>query len=132
MAAWGTGSFENDDAANWLSDLGTIAPDDLKRIFVQAASNPSYLEAPAARVVVVAAEVVAALNSRAEEVPPEITQWTTNQPACTPELKDLALRALERVRKNSELKDLWLEADGLNDWIAAIQDLQTRVASSSD
>jgi len=34
---------------------------------------------------------------------------------------------LERVRKNSELKDLWLEADGLNDWIAAIQDLQTRV-----
>jgi hypothetical protein len=46
----------------------------------------------------------------------------------TPGPKALTVRALERVRKNSELKDLWLEADGLNDWIAAIQDLQTREA----
>jgi len=129
MAGWGTGSFENDDAANWLSELGTIAPDDLTRIFVQAADNPSYLEASAARVVVAAAEVVSALGSHAEGVPLEIIKWTTNRPASTPELKGLALRALERVRKNSELKDLWLEADGLNDWTAAIQDLQTRVGS---
>jgi hypothetical protein len=35
---------------------------DLTQIFVQAADNPSYLEASAASVVVAAAEVVAALN----------------------------------------------------------------------
>jgi len=129
MGAWGTGSFENDDAADWLAELGTIVPDDLTEILVQAADNLSYLQAPASRIVVAAAEVVAALNgSPAQEVPPEIVEWTTNRQASIPELKALALRALERVRKNSELKDLWLEADGLNDWIAAIQDLQTRVA----
>jgi hypothetical protein len=128
MEAWGTGSFENDDAADWLAELGTIAPDDMAQIFLQAAENPGYLEVPASSVVVAAAEVIAALNgSPAEEVPPEIVKWTTNRQASTQELKALALRALERVRKNSELKDLWLEADGLNDWIAAIQDLQTRV-----
>jgi hypothetical protein len=27
MVAWGTGSFENDDAADWLAKVGTIAPD---------------------------------------------------------------------------------------------------------
>jgi hypothetical protein len=130
MAGWGTGSFENDDAAGWLAKLGAIGPEDLTQIFVQAADNPSYLEAPAASVVVAAAEVIAVLNgSPSDGVPPEIVQWTANRLASTPELKALALRALERVRKNSELKDLWLEADGLNDWIAAIQDLQTRVAS---
>jgi hypothetical protein len=128
MGAWGTGSFENDDAADWIAELATIVPDDLTQIFVQAADYPSYLEAPASRVVVAAAEVIAALSgSPAQEVPPEIIKWTTNRQASTQELKALALRALERVRKNSELKDLWLEADGLNDWIAAMQDLQTRV-----
>jgi hypothetical protein len=128
MGAWGSGSFENDDAADWLTELGTTTLDDMTQIFVQAADNPTYLEAHASRVVVAAAEVIAALNgSPAQEVPSEIVKWTTNRQASTQELKALALRALERVRKNSELKDLWLEADGLNDWIAAIQELQTRV-----
>ena len=62
MAAWGSGSFENDDAADWLAELGTIVPDDLTKIFGQAADDPAYFEAPAASVVVAAAEVVAALN----------------------------------------------------------------------
>jgi len=130
VGAWGSGSFENDDAADWLAQLGTIAPDDLTKIFGQAADDTTYFEAPAARVVVAAAEVVAALKgSPVKGVPPEIVKWTTNRQKPTPELKALALRALDRVRKNSELKDLWLEADGLNDWTAAIQDLQTRVGS---
>jgi hypothetical protein len=130
MGAWGSGSFENDDAADWLAKLDTITFDDLTKIFGQAADDPAYFEAPAASVVVAAAEVVAALNgSPAREVPQEIVKWMMNRPAPTPEVKALALRALDRVRKNSELKDLWLEADGLNDWTAAIQDLQTRVGS---
>src|SRR5580704_2847212 len=130
MGEWGTGSFENDDAADWLAELGSRVPDDLTQILLQAADNPAYLEAPASRIAVAAAEVIAALNgSPAPEAPPEIIKWTTNRQTSTRELKALALRALERVRKNSELKDLWLEADGLNDWIAAIQDLQTRVGT---
>jgi len=128
--AWGTGSFQNDYAADWLAKLGTIAPDDLTQIFAQAADHPGYLEAPAASIVVAAAEAVATLTGApGNGVPPEIIKWTTNRQASTPELIALALRALQRVRKDSELKDLWLEADGLNDWIAAIQDLQTRVGS---
>ena len=133
MGAWGAGSFENDDAKDWLAGLGSIAPDGLTRIFAEAADHPGYLEAPAACVVIAAGEVVAAVNgASAEGLPAEIVQWTTSHPAAvaelkTPELRALALRALERVRKNSELKDLWLEADGLNEWIAAVQDLQTRV-----
>ena len=29
MGAWGSGSFENDDAADWIAQLGAIGPDDL-------------------------------------------------------------------------------------------------------
>ena len=131
MGAWGSGSFENDDAADWLAELATITPDDLTRIFTRAADDPGYLEVPDASAVVVGAEVMAALyDSPAKNVPPQIVEWTeTNRQTSTPELKALAIRALDRVRRDSELKDLWLEVDGLNDWIAAIQELQTRLAT---
>jgi hypothetical protein len=62
MGAWGSGSFENDDAADWLAELGSIVPDDLTQILVHAAENPGYIEAPASRIVVAAAEIIAALN----------------------------------------------------------------------
>ena len=129
VGAWGTGSFENDDAADWVAGLGTIEPDDLTKILVQAADDPAYLEAPAASAAVAAGEVVAALNgSAAEGAPAAIVDWAKKYPqALTPELRAVAVRALERVRRNSELKDLWLEADGLNEWIAAIRELQGRL-----
>ncbi len=45
MGAWGTGSFENDDAADWVGKLGTLTPDGLTKVLVQAADDPAYLEA---------------------------------------------------------------------------------------
>jgi hypothetical protein len=127
--AWGTGSFENDEAAAWLRNLHAILPEDLTRILGQAADDPAYLEAPAASVAVAASEVVAALNGAPSEGSlPEIADWTRKHArAFTPELKTLAIRALDRVRRNSELKDLWLQADGLNDWVGALKDLQARL-----
>ena len=129
MGGWGTGSFENDDAADWLAHLATIGPADLGKIFTQAADDASYLEAPAASITVAAAEVLAALNGAPPSTaPPAIDEWLKKYPkVSTPELNALAVRALERVRRNSELKDLWMEADGLNDWITAIKELQERL-----
>jgi hypothetical protein len=127
--AWGSGSFENDDAADWLAKLGTVTAADLKKILEQVADDPEYCEAPAASVAVAAVEVIAALSGSAGTgTPAAIVEWAKKNPnAGSPELKALALRALDRVRRNSELKDLWLEADGLNDWTASLQDLQTRL-----
>lgn len=129
MGSWGTGSFENDDAKDWLATLSAVTPDDLMQILVRAAEDPEYLEAPAASVAVAAAEVVAAWSgSPASTVPREIVEWTKKDPQPpSPDLKAAAVRALERVRRNSEVKDLWMEADGLNDWILAIRELQARL-----
>jgi hypothetical protein len=133
VGGWGTGSFENDDAKDWLANLAAVGPADLAKIFSHAADDPAYLEAPAASIVVAAAEVLAALNGSPSPVaPPAIEEWLKKYPRIsTPELNALALRALERVRKNSELKDLWMEADGLNDWTAAIRDLQGRLGGAN-
>jgi len=133
VGGWGTGSFENDDAMGWLSRLAAIGPADLAKIFTQAADDPAYLEASAASIVVVAGEALAALNgSPAPAAPPAIEEWVKKYPRIsTPELNALAVRALERVRRNSELKDLWMEADGLNDWTGVMRDLQARLGATS-
>ena len=129
MGAWGTGSFENDEAKDWVAGLDKIATEELTRILVRAADDPEYLEAPAAYVAIAAGEVVAALGrAPAEGVPVAIAEWARkHSEALTPELKALAIRTLERVRTNSEVKDLWMQADGLNDWIVAIRELQGRL-----
>jgi Domain of unknown function (DUF4259) len=129
VGAWGTGSFENDDAKDWAAGVDKIAPEELTRILARAADDPEYLEAPAAYIAVAAAEAVAAFGGApGGSVPAAIIEWATAHPqAITPELKGLAIRTLERVRTNSEVKDLWMQADGLNDWIAAIRELQGRL-----
>jgi len=135
MAGWGTGSFENEDAQDFLGQLKSLGIDDLKRILARAADQEGYLEAPESSIAVAAAEVVAALvvagkkEASSPAAPREIADWTNrNQTAVPPDLVDLARRAVERVRTNSELKDLWLEAEGLNEWSAALRDLQQRLS----
>jgi Domain of unknown function (DUF4259) len=137
MGGWGTGSFENDDAQNWLGKLNTVA--DLTPLLARAAENTDYLEAPEASIAVAAAEVVAAVKGApAEKLPKEISDWKDKiaaQPssvAAVAALAPLAVQAVDRVRTNSELKDLWLEADGLNDWSAALRDLAARLTRSAD
>ena len=144
MGGWGTGSFENEDAQGFLDRLHSLGIDDLRRILARAADKDDYLEAPESGIAVAAAEVVAALVVAARIVatkeapspaaPREIMDWTSknwtskNQSLVPSDLVDLARRAVERVRTNSELKDLWLEAEGLNEWNAALRELTERLS----
>jgi hypothetical protein len=134
MPGWGTGSFENEDAQNFLGRLNSLGVDDLRAILSRAADQQDYLEAPESSAVVAAAEVVAALAAAARDetasstTPRQISDWMSkNTTALPPDLIDLARRAVERVRINSELKDLWLEAEGLNEWSTALRGLEERL-----
>jgi Domain of unknown function (DUF4259) len=129
MGGWGAGSFENDDAQNFLGELGSKEPEDLKLILAHAADHEGYLEAPDSSVAIAAAEVVAAAKGHpTPSVPARISEWIGRfEGAPSVEMTELARRAVERVRLNSELKDLWLEAEGLNEWSAVLRDLEGRL-----
>ncbi len=133
MPGWGTGSFENEDAQNFLGRLSSMGMDDLRQTLAHAADQ-EYIEAPESGAVVAAAEVVAALVAAAKEetsspsTPRQIFDWISKtKPEAPTDLVDLACRTVERVRTNSELKDLWLEAEGLNEWSAALRNLEDRL-----
>ncbi len=128
MASWGTGSFENDDAQSFLQELHQKEPGDLKSALAEAAGT-DYLQAPAGSMVVAAAEVVAtAKGAPPQSVPREISEWVCKvEGAPSGEMIELARTAVSKVRLNSELKDLWLEAEGLNEWSATLRDLEQRL-----
>ena len=131
MAGWATGSFENDKAQGWLPQLTSLSVEDLRSLLSRAADSPDYLDAQEASVAIAAAEAIAALKGEpSPATPKEIADWAqkAKSDGSIPDLAGLAIRAVKRVRTNSELKDLWLEADGLNEWSANLRDLENRLA----
>jgi len=132
MPGWGAGSFENEDAQNFLGRLGSLGVDDLRPILARAA-DLDYVDAPESSVVIVVAEIVAtARGNPPQAVPSQIAEWVGKiDGAPSSEMSDLARRAVEKVRTSSELKDLWLEAEGLNEWSAALRNLEERLSEGS-
>lgn len=132
MGTWGPGSFENDDASDWLAELAFEDDTDFVEETLQdVADADGYIEAPECQQAIAAAEAVAALNgSPAREVPKEIADWADNLGEAPDEaLVALAVRAVERVRNDSELKELWMEGDFM-EWYEAMDDLLSRLAGT--
>jgi len=132
VGAWGTGNFENDDALDWVDDLEecddeTAVRDALATVADWPASQP--LEAIDCSVALAAAEMVAAaLGHPSSDFPEEAEDWLDRK---GPDLGDdevrLARAAVERIKGNSELRDLWAESDSMEEWLEVVNDLQTRL-----
>ena len=132
MGAWGADSFENDDASDWLADF-CDSPDPafiLKALSTVAdADAGEYLEAPDCSVGIAAAEVVAALKSAPNTLLPDDAKNCVSNLAmrADPSLVAVALKAVERIKRNSELRDLWDESETPDDWYQALINLEERL-----
>src|SRR5215471_16284248 len=131
MGAWGAGSFENDDASDWLADF-CDSPN--KQSIVDALAivadigTADYLEAPDCSVGIAAAELVAAQKgSPNPNLTGEATACVTRLESADANLPSLALKALERIKTNSELKELWDESETPSEWYASMSDLEARL-----
>jgi len=131
MGAWGAGSFENDDAMDWVIGLAEGSGDAVLRdaLTPLATTDDRYLEAPDCSIAVAAAEAVAAARGHANvSLPDEVVGWVRKKPEVTGELVALARSAVDRIAAKSELRDLWEESDSAEAWRAAMTDLRARLA----
>jgi hypothetical protein len=126
--AWGSGSFENDDALDWASECvkaSSVAP-----VFAAfQATEAKYIEAPEGSRAVSAAEVVAAALGRPDpKLPPSLLSWSQRHADDLAQLAPRARAALGRVLdpKASELRQLWSEGKP-NKWPDVIANLQSRL-----
>jgi hypothetical protein len=135
MGAWGTGSFENDDALDFVIRLEhegmtavSAALEDVTGLGTQ-----DYLEAPEASSAIAAGEVVAAArDGDVSGLPEAARDWLDEHgdSLATSALLALARRAVERVLMQSELKELWEEggAEGQSkEWAACVHGLIARL-----
>lgn len=131
MGAWGITAFENDDALDWLGDFcDDPSEESLSDAF--AAVNEigeEYLEAPEAGEALVAAEVVAYLiNSPGANLPEHSRECISSlQIKPGEELISSAVKAVERVKHDSELKELWEETEDFQEWNKIFDDLINRL-----
>jgi hypothetical protein len=155
MGAWGTGPFDNDDALDYVMDVAD-APDGREeggKVLlvvgcVKHATNlkPGRCDAAVASNVLVAAEIIAAINGRShpEFVATDIDDEESPIAALATWIRDGGEKdvlftaskvleqtrsAVERVRDDSELAVLWSEAkpEHAAEWRASIDDLLVRL-----
>jgi hypothetical protein len=135
MGAWGTGIYDNDDAADWGYELeaGGVAVLDGALAVVPV---DDYLDGYDATAAIAAADVVARLKSAGGETSAyaeAVIGWVeANQDVAWQHLVPPALAALERVAQpeNNELYELWAETDSLEEWLGVLAEVRSRLSRS--
>ena len=130
MGTWGYKTFENDAASDWLYDLDEASGASFLLKPIQAVNHArgkpdidDCLEALAS------AEVIAgARYEPPKRIPPVAGKWirrvgfSPNNPTVK-----LAIRAVSKVEKNSDLADTWKEVGELARWRVAVAALSRRL-----
>lgn len=130
MGAWGVGSFENDDAIDWVIELEDakgfqFLADAFEIVLDQKDDLP---EAPDCSVAICAAEVTAGLlGNPSDDLSEEVLEWMEGQPDPSSALLSLATNALNVILKRSELKSLWQKTDDYDEWRELVLDLRDRL-----
>ncbi|HEX8327641.1 MAG TPA: DUF4259 domain-containing protein [Hymenobacter sp.] len=134
MGVWGVGSFENDQAYNWLNDfLAHPSREPLQEVFDYVLNQRDFLDSPESLAALAAAELVAAqLGRPSHDFPPDLDVAQTLAFPVDPELTETATRAVGHILYSpgySELRELWQEAGNneYNSWENAVYNLIERL-----
>ncbi len=137
MGAWGTGNFDNDDAADWLCVVAeSRGVGVLLSPLAVVISEPVYLEAPECSQALAASEIIAqALARDTRPLPEAIQRWLARKPGLfgkRPRIEvqhgAVAMKAVQRIIADSELKTLWQDTEEYPQWNALQQGLLERLA----
>jgi hypothetical protein len=133
MGTWGVGSFDNDEAADFISEI--LETNDLELLEVALnqsipeINDDSLLDSGKACRALVSAELIAAIRGFAGFLPEDLGKWLVNKGTPTSELRLVAHSAVLRVLNDSELRELWEETDEYDLWKDSVRELLGRLSS---
>jgi hypothetical protein len=132
MGAWGTGSFQNDDALDWVGvafeDGGALAVAGMLRLVTELPDD-AYVDVDIASAAVAAAEIVAAARGGdLSKIPEDLHDIVSReqQSLSSAALIVSARAAVTRVLKGSELRELWADS-GSRGWFSEMDSLLARL-----
>ncbi|HVL07010.1 MAG TPA: DUF4259 domain-containing protein [Acidimicrobiales bacterium] len=132
MAVWGTGPFDNDDAADFVDELyerADLAP--AREALAATMDSDGWLEAPdGARAVAAAVVVAAGFDGHMADLPDDVVAWLHAHPdAGTLADARLAMDALVRIAgPDSELRDIRLAGPEGPAWVEQVARLGYRLS----
>lgn len=128
--AWGPGTFDNDDALDWMQLCTESKGSAVVAATLETAMQSGVLEVPEGAAAVAAAEVVAAAKGKpGSALPKELSNWLSGQPKQEiAKLAPLAKKVLTKVLdpNMSELAQLSSVSPD-KQWVKAIAELEARL-----
>jgi hypothetical protein len=132
MGTWGASPFENDNASDWIWELAEAKDTSVLSDALEAVTSEEEEEVfEGWEEALAAAEVVAALRGKPlAELPEEVNVFVKEQGAKppSPKLVKLAITAVERAGKASDLKERWEESGDAKEWHDTLKDLLKRLS----
>ncbi len=134
MGAWGTGIFENDDVLDWKADL--LDSDDIELIeeTIEEVLEEEYIESDVASNALGAIEILAALQGKpgqeilnSQSNTEDLYEWIDAHKGKGKNLISKAKRAMKKIKKDSELQELWEESGEYSSWLNTLNDLESRL-----
>lgn len=128
--AWGSGSFENDSALDWVYEIEESEGSDILLKTLRTVFISEYIEVDVCSSAIAAAEVVAAIKiKKYDSLPKSLASWSrANESMYEPEMSKFALKALEicRSKTKSELAQLWAESNSA-EWQSSVRALELKL-----
>lgn len=133
MGSWNNKPFGNDTALDWVSRLlHADSEDPICSCIRGALDSNDVLDAPISEEAIAAAAVVAAAAKEPiRAVTKDISAWIRTR-GYVPDKALIAdaIKVLEAVMAESELRDLWDESERLQGWLKSTANVQQRLVSA--
>ena len=126
MGAWDVGQFSNDTALDFADEIKTFA--EVRKVLEDDSKFAPDLDADEACIALAACEMLATAIGRPPEDLPDMTTFDAEE--VTSALLQTAVGLIAHIRSNSELADLWAEADENDAWQASLEGLLARLDQS--
>lgn len=135
MGAWGHLNFENDTALDFVAEVEEEGVDKIKSAIevINSIEEDAYLDSYLCTEALAAIEYIAAAKDRiAEDFPEDAEEWLKAHRASLLTIRGIIAKsqqAIDRIKHNSELKELWEETEDYEAWNKVLDDLNSRISS---
>lgn len=127
MATWGTKTFEDDTATDWVAEL--VDAEESREVLLAGVTLPEdeELDYDSGVIALAACEVIIALIDEPRKgLPEELKDWLAdNECDDITDLPETALPAIDRVlSEESELYTTWQSADDYDEWREGVDEMR--------
>jgi hypothetical protein len=132
FGAWDVGNFDNEVASYWAYEFADSKGPGLLIEVLENLLPRDLMEVESCRRTLAAAELIAAFTGSPDPaLPKELREWVDDtRLEVDRDLWELTRAAVEQIRKDSGLRELWEQSDEFERWQAVVSDLQGRLERS--